>query len=126
MLQRRGYKVLITRAATPPELQEQVHDSVLVKTVTKFSSIQRVYGKLANRVFDIDTAQRDAGNHAMAPAEVRSPSTDIPEDVTKLTRWDSGEVSIVINTRTILISCKRLVTDDTQLPTLSGAQGGDT
>ena len=70
MLQGRDHKVPKTRDATPPKLQEQVHDSVLVKNVTKLSSMQGVYGNLAERVFDIYTAQHDAGNHTMALAEV--------------------------------------------------------
>ena len=99
MLQRRGYKDPITRAATPPKLKEQVQDGVLIKNVTKFSSMPGgVYGNLAERVFDIDTAQHDAGNHAMSLAEVQNPSTKILEDATKLTRWGSGEISIVIHT----------------------------
>ena len=126
MLQRRDDKVPKTRAATPPKLQEQVHESVLVKNVTKLSSMQGVYGNLAERVFDIYTAQHDAGNRAMALVEVQNPSTNIREDVTKLTRWSNGESSIAIHTRAIPICCKRQVMDDTQLPTLYGTYGRDT
>ena len=61
----------------------------------------------------------------MALTEVHDLSTNILEDVTKLTRWGSGEISIVMQTRTVPISCKRLVMDYTQLPTLDGAQGSD-
>ena len=40
----------------------------------------------------------------MALAEVQTPSSNIPKDVTKLTRRGSGEISIVSKARTILIS----------------------
>ena len=51
--------------------------------------MQGVYGTLAERVFDIDTAQDDVGNLAMALAEIQDPSTNTPEDVTKLTRREA-------------------------------------
>ena len=85
--------------------------------------MQEVYGNRAERVFDMDTGQHDAGNHAMALADVHYPSRNTPEDVTKLKRWGIGKISIAIHTRTIRISCKRQVMDDTQLPTLYGAPG---
>ena len=69
-----------------PSKEEQVRDGALVKNVTKFSSMQRVYGNLVERVFDIDAAQYGVGNHAMALAEVYNPFANIPEDVTKFTR----------------------------------------
>ena len=122
MLQRRGYKVSITRAVTPTKLQDQVLDGVRTENVIKFSSMQGVYGNLAERVFDIDTTKHDAGNRTMALAEVQDPSTNVPEDVTKFTGWGSGEMSIVVHTQTIPISCKRQVMDDTQLPIIYGAQ----
>ena len=56
------------------------------------------------RVFDIGTTQHDAGNPAMGMVDVRDLSTNIPEDVTKLTRWGSGEISVVVHTRTVPIS----------------------
>ena len=40
------------------------------KALPKLSSMQGVYGNLAERVFDIYTAQHDAGNHTTALAEV--------------------------------------------------------
>ena len=85
--------------------------------------MQGVCGNLAEYVFDIDTAQHDAGNRAMTLAELQDPSTNISKDVTKLTRWGSGEINVAVHTRTEPISCKRQVMDDTKLPTLYGTQG---
>ena len=51
--------------------------------------MQRVCEDLAESIFDINTAQHDAGSRGMALAEVHHPSTNILEDVTKLTRWGS-------------------------------------
>ena len=82
-------------------MQQQVHGGILTKNAPTFISMQGVYGDLAERVFDIDTAQHEAGNHAMALLEVHDPSTNIPEDLTKLTRWGSGENSIAIRLRII-------------------------
>jgi hypothetical protein len=67
--------------------------------------MQGVYGNLVERVFNIDTSQHDAGNHAMALAEVHDRSTNIPEDVTKLPRWDSSKISTTIHIPTIPIYC---------------------
>ena len=83
--------------------------------------MQGVNVNLAERVFDIDTAQHDAGKRAMAG--VQDPSTNILEDVTKLTRRGNGEISIVIHTRTVPISYKRQVFDGTQLPTSTALRG---
>ena len=55
ILQLRGYKARKTGAASPLKLPEQVDDDVLTINVAKFSSMQGVYGNLAERVFNIDT-----------------------------------------------------------------------
>ena len=96
---------LNNRGCYASQIAKQVHDGVLAENLTKFSTMQGVYENLTECVCCIDTAQHYAGNHAMALAEVQDPSTNIPEDVTKLTRWGSGKINIVIQTRTIPISC---------------------
>ena len=119
--QLRSYKVAVTGDATPLKLQEQIHNSVITENVTNFSSMEEVYRNLAARVFDIDTAQLDAGHHDIAVVELQDVSTNIPEDVTKLTRWGSGVICVVIHTRTEPIFCKCPVVDDTPLSRLYGA-----
>ena len=87
MLQRRGYKVPITGAATPPKLQEQFPDGVPVKNSVKFRRMQRVYGNLAERILDIVTSQHDAGTQDMALAKVQN--LYIHENGNKLAWWGS-------------------------------------
>ena len=124
MLQRRGYKVPITGGATRPKLiGRRPRRRTCLKRNQVCQYLQRFYGDLAEGICDIDTEQHDGDNRAMALAEVQDPSTSIPEDVTKLTWWGSGEISFAVLTRTVSISCKRQVMDNTQLPNLYGAQG---
>ena len=106
----------------PPKSQEQVQGGVLTKNATKFSSMRGVYGNMTERFYLVDTVQHGAVARAMALAEVQHSSKNIPRDVTKLARWGSGEISIVIHIRTLTISCKRQVMDDMKLPALYGAQ----
>ena len=113
----------MTGAAASPKIAGTSPDGVLAENVTIFSSMQGVYGNLADYVFGIDTAQHIAGNRTMALAEVHDPSTNISEDGIKLTGWGSGGIGNVIHTRTVSISCKRQVMYDTKLPTLYEPRG---
>ena len=74
-------------AATPPKLQEKFPDGVPVKNSVKFTSMQRVYGNLAERILDIVTSQHDAGTQDMALAKVQNPY--IHENGNKLAWWGS-------------------------------------
>ena len=117
----RSYKVPVTGDAPPLKLQEQIHNSVLTENVISFSSMQGVYRNLAERVYDIDTAQLDTGHHDIAVVELQDVPTSIPEDVIKPTRWGSGVIWVVIYICTEPIFCKRPVVDDMPLPRLYGA-----
>ena len=75
MLQCRRNKVSITGAAMLSGMQGQVHDGVLAENATKLCNMQGIHGIVEEHVFDIDTAQHNACNRAMALAELHSKGT---------------------------------------------------
>lgn len=69
------------------------------------------------------TTRRGEKRHGANEGKGCVHGTNIPDIVTKLTRWSSWKKSIAISTRTVPFSCTLQVVDDAQHPTVTKPKG---